>query len=478
MSVTADTPRLLRRVHEMIDRGRLTGARPLLAALKSLPGAQAGIAEAEARLLLREGRQEAALELLDGAIAQFPAERALHVCRADARMQANDAMGAAGDAASAVLMDRTDPVAKAMLGIALIDLGRLAEAAACLHEAVQGNPANAAFRCALATACERSGDADSAAAVLAEGVRYLPADVSLRTAAIMVEMRRRAFAQAADLAEAARQDGAIDACVMGLLGHALSSLGRHAEAADAYGEALKLGPEDPYVRHLVAAAGVLPQAQRAPGAYLEAVFDGYAPRFEAHLISLGYRAPGLLRAALLAHLPAEAGAPLGPVLDLGCGTGLIGVVLSDLALGGLVGVDASERMLDEARHKGLYAELIHDDLEAMLHRTTATWPVVIAADVLCYFGALGAVMAAVHARMPPGGLFLFTVEELPPDGPDGSSWQLGRQGRYAHQAAHVRASALAAGFQLRELRRETLRYEADAPVDGLLVVLQRTRHDG
>ena len=90
---------------------------------------------------------------------------------------------------------------------------------------------------------------------------------------------------------------------------------------------------------------ILPSAARAPVEYLRAVFDGYADRFELHLISLGYRIPGLIRAALLRHPAIAAGERLGPVLDLGCGTGLVAVVLSDLPIGPLVGVDVSPRML-------------------------------------------------------------------------------------------------------------------------------------
>lgn len=480
MAASAVDPSLLvRRVRDMIDSGRLAGARPLLAALKSLPGENPDVAEVEARLLLREGRLPDAIRILDEAIETHPNIRLLHVCRADARMQANDPMGAAGDAASAVIMDRADPVAKAMLGIALIDLARYDEASACLNEAVAGSPANPSFRRGLATARERAGDPDSAATVLAEGIAYMPGDISLRINAIMVEMRRRAFARAADLAEAARQAGAADACVFGLLGHALSSMGRHEQASHAYGEALKLGPEDPYVRHLVAASGVLPHAQRAPNEYLQTVFDGYASRFEAHLIGLGYRAPGLIREELLVHRPPTAdGAPIGPVLDLGCGTGLIGVVLSDLNLGGIVGVDASERMLGEARGKGIYTELLHEDLEATLSRPDKIWPIVIAADVLCYFGDISAVLRGVHSRLPPGGLFLFTVEELVDDAPTDLPWRLGRQGRYAHALQHLRADAETAGFVVRTMRREALRFEGDAPVAGVVVALQRVRHDG
>jgi cytochrome c-type biogenesis protein CcmH/NrfG len=47
-------------------------------------------------------------------------------------------------------------------------------------------------------------------------------------------------------------------------GHALSSLGDHDQAVSAYQEALKLAPEDPYVRHLVVAATAMPGSKRAP----------------------------------------------------------------------------------------------------------------------------------------------------------------------------------------------------------------------
>ena len=53
----------------------------------------------------------------------------------------------------------------------------------------------------------------------------------------------------------------------------------------------------------------------------------------------------------LRHPVIAAGERLGPVLDLGCGTGLVAVVLSDLSVGPLVGVDVSSRMLAQAAAK-------------------------------------------------------------------------------------------------------------------------------
>lgn len=480
-TATASPALLARRVREMVEHGRLQAARPLLAALRRMALPPAELAEIEAQLLLHEGRPDDAATLLDAALLQTPDAIGLRLARAEARIRADNPAGAAVDAAEAVVLDRSNARAKAMLGVALIELGRPEDAVPCLREALAATPDHPAYREALATAEERCGAPDAAAATLAEGIRRAPASVALRTAAIMVEMRRRAFAEAIRLAEQARRDGVADACVFGLLGHALSSLARHEEAAEAYAEALKLAPEDPYVRHLVAAAGVLPQASRAPSEYLQTVFDGYASRFETHLIGLGYRVPGLIRAALveaydLADHPPPS--PIGPVLDLGCGTGLMAVVLSDLPFAPLLGVDLSERMLDEARAKRLYHELRHADLETMLAEPGPPVPLILAADVFCYFGALETVLPLVAARLAPGGRCAFTVETHAADASWADDpWRLGRQGRYAHSRAHIEAALAAAGLAIETLRPETLRYEADAPVPGLLVLTRRPHHD-
>lgn len=397
-------------------------------------------------------------------------------------MQVGETEGAAVDAAEAVILDSGDTAAKALLGVLMLELKRPADAVACLSEAVSIDPINPAYREGLAAAQEACGDADAALATLDAGIAATPARVELRNAAILLSVRRRDFTTAIRLAEATRVAGVADACSFGLMGHALSSLGRHAEAADAYAEALKLGPNDPYVRHLVAASGILPSATRAPVEYLRTVFDGYADRFELHLVSLGYRIPGLIRAVVTQHPAIAAGERLGPVLDLGCGTGLMAVVLSDLPVGPLVGIDVSSRMLAYAAAKQLYAELRETDLMQLLTEDTTRWKLILAADVLIYFGTLPEVLAAVHSRLEPGGWFVFSLEELLPDH-DGTvhgngDWALQRLGRYAHSMSYVAGAAREAGFIIRTLERQSVRYEANAPVAGILAVLERVRHDG
>jgi predicted TPR repeat methyltransferase len=482
LPIEADTARLTRHAAMLLEAGREGAARPLLAAIRQLGGAAQEVAQLTARLSLREGRVADALAELDAAIAADPAAPALRRLRADARSVAQDRVGAATDAAEAVVLDRHDPSSKALLGLCLLELAQTEDACTCLAEAVAAEPANPHFRQGLAAARHAAGDAGAAAATLAAGIAAAPGSVALRNAAILLAIRERDFGAAVEAAEAARQAGVVDACVFGLLGHALSCLGRHEDAAEAYQEAFKLGPHDPYVRHLVAAGGVLPGGERAPESYVRAVFDGYAGRFEAHLLALGYRVPGLLRAALLRHVPdLAAGRPAGPLLDLGCGTGLAAVACLDLPLGPWVGVDLSPRMLAAAADKELYAELHDTELTRFLSQDGRRWPVALAADSLCYFGALEPLFAAIFASLAEGGLFILSLEELQPSDPGRDAerscpgWQLGPQGRYRHDRAYVTAAARVAGFVLRDLAHQDLRMEAGAPVPGLIAVLERPR---
>src|SRR6202034_2086438 len=104
-----------------------------------------------------------------------------------------------------------------------------------------------------------------------------------------------------------------------------------------------------------------------------------------NIIGLGYCIPGLIRRQVIEF---AALANTGPVLDLGCGTGLIALALSDLPLGPFTGIDVSPRMLEHARAKGLYSSLREARLPAALRDDTTLWRLILAGDVLCYFGAL------------------------------------------------------------------------------------------
>jgi predicted TPR repeat methyltransferase len=470
---TVDANALMARVELLIDQGRPNAARPLLAAVRGLAPPSAGLSLLVAQLALSDGTLDSAAVDLDQAVDTDPEHPGLRKCRAELRRRLGDVDGAVRDAAEAVILDRADPFAKLLLGELLLLVDRSTDAVACMTEAVAALPDNVVFRETLARTLTACGDIDGALETLLAGVRLVPGAAALRNAAILLCVRHRDNARAADLAEQARLDGVADANTFGLTGYALSSLGRHDEAALAYNEALKLAPGDLHIRQLAAAAQV---RTHAPDDFVRTLFDGGADRFEAHIIELGYCVPGLIRRHVIDF---AARANTGPVLDLGCGTGLIALALSDLPLGPFTGIDLSPRMLEQARAKRLYSSLREAKLPAALHEDTTLWRLILAADVLCYFGALEDMVRAVFARLRPGGRFIFSLEELLPDRdgntPGNGDWAPVRLGRHAHTARYVAAMAAAPGFHCLNLDRETVRYEAGAPVAGLVVVLERPR---
>jgi predicted TPR repeat methyltransferase len=482
LQTSANVEVLTARLASLIEANRLGAARPLLSAVRRLSSPSPYLTELAAHLAMREKRPELAQQELDDAVVQAPEHSGLRRCRANLRRQMGDIEGAARDAAEAVILDRSDNSAKALLGVLMLELRCPLEAIACLSEAVAIEPANHVYRTDLAVAHEAAGDADAALATLSAGILAAPGRIELRNAMTLFLLRRRDFTMAVEQAEEARLAGVVDACLFGLKGHALASLDRHTEAAEAYAEALKLDPEDPYVRHLAAASRGLRGTGRAPVDFLRTVFDDYAERFELHLVSLGNRVPGMIHDALLRHPALMSGEPVGPVLDLGCGTGLAALAVSDLPIGPITGVDVAPRMLAYAADKKLYADLREADLMQVLSEDAARWKLILAADVLVYFGPLEDVLAAVHARLEPGGWCIFSIEELLPDQDgrfhSGTDWALQRQGRYAHSMAYVAKVARDLEFTVRRLERQALRQEADAPLAGIFAVLERTRHDG
>lgn len=472
----SNTQALADRVDRMINIGRLGAARPLVAALRRMGLADSRMQLLEAKLALREGRLPDALDFLDQAVERDRANPILRRYRAEARLKADDQIGAAADAAEAVILDGADPVSKALLGVVLIELGHYDDARACLLEAIAADPRNASYRVGLSESLVRIGEFAQAEATLDATVADHPHRADLRSKAILLRLRQHHFQAAIDLAQAAGSAGIADPGIFGLMGHAYSSLGRHDLAAEAYREALKLCPEDPYVRHLVAASGAMPGADRAPPDYLRAVFNGYADRFEPHIIGLRYRVPGLIRKLVAAELEKLDHPAL---LDLGCGTGLIGATCHDLALGALTGIDISPAMLEKAREKQVYHELIEADLPAFLESDARLWSLATAGDVFCYFGDLGRILTLMRQRMAVGGLLIFSVEELLESGEDsahGQDHRLGRLGRYCHSEAHIREAAATAGFAVATLSHEALRLEADIPVAGIMVALRADLH--
>ncbi len=220
-------------------------------------------------------------------------------------------------------------------------------------------------------------------------------------------------------------------------------------------------PDHPLARHAGAALAGGEAGPRAPDAYVRQVFDHFADEFDAKLRDLEYRAPEILAEALRAE---GIGAGLD-VLDAGCGTGLCAPLLRGWARS-LTGVDLSPGMLEKARGRGGYDRLEEAELGAFLDAHAGRFDLIVAADVLCYFGDLSGVLGSAARALRPGGTLAFTVERL--DG--GPDHRVNPHGRYAHAEAHVRRALASAGLAPRRVERATLRFEAGKAVEGLAVV--------
>ena len=84
-----------------------------------------------------------------------------------------------------------------------------------------------------------------------------------------------------------------------------------------------------------------------------ALYDRWADTYDAEMAAAGYRHPSIALALLARHLPRGA----TPVLDAGCGTGLVGEWLGIVGYPEIEGLDISAGMLERARAKGAYARL-------------------------------------------------------------------------------------------------------------------------
>ncbi len=204
-----------------------------------------------------------------------------------------------------------------------------------------------------------------------------------------------------------------------------------------------------------------------PQAYVQVLFDQYAPRFEAALVDdLGYRGPALLfRAVLSVRAAARKPAFFRCAIDLGCGTGLAAAAFAR-EVDRFVGIDLSPRMIERARATGLYAELeVAEMAEGLRRRPGASADLILAADAMVYVADLVPVLREAKRVLAPGGVVAFTVET---HGGDGVI--LGDGLRYAHGTACVRASIEAAGLNLSQCEDLSARNEDNVPVPGLVVV--------
>ncbi|XP_074539221.1 methyltransferase-like protein 27 [Halichoeres trimaculatus] len=132
-------------------------------------------------------------------------------------------------------------------------------------------------------------------------------------------------------------------------------------------------------------------------------YDTWAETYEKDSEMLDYRAPALVVEFLAANFPESR--ENVRVLDVACGSGLVGKLMSELGFKHFVGVDGSKGMLDLAAQSGVY-----QDLRQALLGTEPLPAETGAFDLVAIIGALRpdfvpvSVLRELHQAAKPGGL--------------------------------------------------------------------------
>jgi predicted TPR repeat methyltransferase len=255
------------------------------------------------------------------------------------------------------------------------------------------------------------------------------------------------------------------------LGDLREQLGEHEAAIEAFRAAQASNADDRHGAGLrLMRLGAAPVAGMME-AYVQALFDQYAPRFESSLVGdLAYRGPALLfKAVLSVRAAAKKPAFFKRAIDLGCGTGLAATALAK-EVGHFFGVDLSPRMIEKSRATGLYAELeVADMLQGLRGRPDASADLILAADAVVYVADIAPLLVEAARVLAAGGLLAFTTETH-----GGEGVILGSGLRYAHGTEYVRAAVEAAGLTIPLLEDLSARNEDHVPVPGLVVVAVKT----
>jgi predicted TPR repeat methyltransferase len=243
---------------------------------------------------------------------------------------------------------------------------------------------------------------------------------------------------------------------------ALVAQGKREYAESIFRRWQHIDPDNPAVAYHRSALLQTDTVARAPEDYVVEEFDEFADSFDYVLTELGYRVPEQFARLLAERFDRDA---TRSVIDLGCGTGLCGIVARPYAAT-LCGVDLSPRMLDFARSRRTYDELVESDIVAYLESSARRFDLLLAGDSLVYLGDLVPVFDAASRALLPGARLILSLEL----GDDDLGFSVSPTGRFQHGEAYVATKLREAGFAPEHLETAVLRHECQMPVQGLLVV--------
>jgi predicted TPR repeat methyltransferase len=141
---------------------------------------------------------------------------------------------------------------------------------------------------------------------------------------------------------------------------------------------------------------------------LISVYDDWAHRYEKELLDdWGYTSPQMAVTLLQRYYDIVG----STVLDAGCGTGLVGALLSRAGVSDLSGVDYSQGMLDKAQDKGVYHSLAKIDLNKEVPIASASYDAITCIGTFTSTHVVPEALRELVRLTRSGGVVVFTVRD-------------------------------------------------------------------
>jgi predicted TPR repeat methyltransferase len=136
-------------------------------------------------------------------------------------------------------------------------------------------------------------------------------------------------------------------------------------------------------------------------------YQAWAALYESDLVGkMGYDKPMRVGQAMVSTLK-----PASRILDVGCGTGLVGAYLHQQDFNDITGLDFAEEMLAQARKRNVYRALVAHDLAQALPWTDHHFDAVVGVGVFTEGHASPKCLAELVRVVRPGGQIFFSLRD-------------------------------------------------------------------
>ena len=352
------------------------------------------------------------------------------------------------------------------LAQAYMSTNQFSDAALNFHKVIKTNPQNEiAFR-NLCICLKRSGQESEAANHYQQLIQLGSAHASDYAELGLIYFERRNYSKAEELYIKALKIEPENANTLNLLGNYYRVKGQINEATSCFQKALKFNPALIGAKYYLAAMDdntSVPDA--TPPKFVKACYNSIAETYDqVHTADkLGYSVPTSITNMIKQLISADTKLN---IIDIGCGTGLCGPLLRNIS-NRLVGVDLSPGMLEKAREKNAYDEIICADLVETLQSYEDAFDLVISTGVFIHLGDLYPVFQACHKALKSGGLFGFSTHEFTGDG-----YHLNTTGHYSHAESYINKLSHSTKFKI-ELQKKIIIYtQAEQKVFGYLYIIR------